>query len=269
MTPNFEKGDKYMLCDICQTRQAKIFYTEIVNGQKKEQHLCEQCASEYTAVPLNELLGGQGLSSIGSILSGILSNYSKTKGKSLPNEKRGETSCPECGTTESEFLKTGRTGCPVCYNVFRDMIAKNFKTMQGGMTHTGKEPAFAKYIQIDDAPVVESGSTEDLEKSLNLGTDDDFIEIVENKDRKKATSGKGTSKKKSEVKLEDLQKSLKNAIAEEDYELAAKLRDEIKKKEASEVKDKAGSGKKAAGTGTSKRKAPAKKNEGKDEKKKK
>ena len=106
-----------MLCDICQTRQAKIFYTEIVNGQKKEQHLCEQCASEYTAVPINDILGGQGLSSIGSILSGILSSYSKAKGKSLPSEKRGETTCPECGTSESEFLKTGRTGCPVCYNV--------------------------------------------------------------------------------------------------------------------------------------------------------
>ena len=139
-----------MLCDICQTRQAKIFYTEIVNGQKKEQHLCEQCASEHTMVPLNELLGGQGLSSVGSILSGILSSYARDRGKELKDEKHTETRCPECGTTESEFLKTGRTGCPVCYNVFKDMIAKNFKTMQGGMTHIGKEPSFAKFIEIEE-----------------------------------------------------------------------------------------------------------------------
>ena len=226
-----------MLCDICQTRQAKIFYTEIVNGQKKEQHLCEQCASEYTAVPINDILGGQGLSSIGSILSGILSSYSKAKGKSLSSEKRGEAVCPECGTSESEFLKTGRTGCPVCYNVFRDMIAKNFKTMQGGMTHTGKEPAFAKFIQIDEAPVTDGKNfAGNLEQTLNLDPDDEMIEITENKSKKKTAAKEPSAKApaakpKDTDKLESLRQKLKNAIAEEDYELAAKLRDEIKKTE--------------------------------------
>ena len=82
-----------MLCDICQTREAKIFYTEIVNGQKKEQHLCEQCASEYTPIPINEIMGGQGISAVGSILSGILSNYAKDRGKKLPTrEKRNAPS---------------------------------------------------------------------------------------------------------------------------------------------------------------------------------
>ena len=228
-----------MLCDICQTRQAKIFYTEIVNGQKKEQHLCEQCASEYTAVPINDILGGQGLSSIGSILSGILSSYSKAKGKSLPSEKRGETTCPECGTSESEFLKTGRTGCPVCYNVFRDMIAKNFKTMQGGMTHTGKEPAFAKFIQIDDAIASENReSVRSLERTLNLDSDEEMIEITENKTRKKADPKDTAEKTKKADKLETLRQKLKNAIAEEDYELAAKLRDSIKSLEDKGAKDK-------------------------------
>jgi len=227
-----------MLCDVCQTRQAKIFYTEVVNGQKKEQHLCEQCASEYTAVPLNEILGGQGLSSIGSILSGILSSYSKNKGKALPDERHEEAACPECGTTESEFLKTGRTGCPVCYNTFRDMIAKNFKTMQGGMTHTGKEPAFAKFIQIDESPqiVKKKNVAGDLEKSLNID-EDDLIEVVENKDNKKAPK-KNTTARKKKPGLEELKKNLQAAIAEEDYELAAKLRDEIKAKEAKNEKKK-------------------------------
>ena len=232
-----------MLCDICQTRPAKIFYTEIVNGQKKEQHLCEQCASEYTAVPINEILGGQGLSSIGSILSGILSNYSKNKDKALPNEKRQESACPECGTTESEFLKTGRTGCPVCYNVFRDMIAKNFKTMQGGMTHTGKEPSYAKFIQIDEANVSENradlmGSLEEkLDLSGSQGADDELIEITQNKQTKKeAPAAKKRRKKPADI--ETLKNQLKNAIAEEDYELAARLRDEIKAKEGKNEKKK-------------------------------
>ena len=249
-----------MLCDICQTRQAKIFYTEVVNGQKKEQHLCEQCASEYTAVPINEIIGGQGLSSIGSILSGILSSYSRSKGQALPNEKRVETTCPECGTTESEFLKTGRTGCPVCYNTFRDMIAKNFKTMQGGMTHTGKEPAFAKFIQIDETPRPEriAKLPENLEESLNIGEDDEeLIEITENKGRKIGTSKKKAEAQPAQVDIEGLKQNLKNAIAEEDYELAAKLRDEIRKVE------------KGTGTKTKTRKTASKTKEVKNEKKKK
>ena len=219
-----------MLCDICQTRQAKIFYTEIVNGQKKEQHLCEQCASEYTAVPLNGIMGGQGLSAVGSILSGILSNYAKDRGKSLNAEKKGEIVCPECGTGESEFLKTGRMGCPVCYNTFRDMIAKNFKTMQGGMVHTGKEPSYAKYIQIDDTP-----SAEIKNKSKDfLNLDEEDLGMDEEKASGKRTfSGKGNKKKGDGI--EELKEKMKNAVAEEDYELAASIRDEIRKLENKEA----------------------------------
>lgn len=231
-----------MLCDICQTRQAKIFYTEIVNGQKKEQHLCEQCASEHTAVPINELLGGQGLSAIGSILSGIMSSYAKDRGKALESENRVETTCPECGTTESDFLKTGKTGCPVCYNVFRDMITKNFKTMQGGMTHVGKEPSYAKYIQIDDSVPKQTfvnKNLEDLDKKLNIPGEDEaeinpnIKEIVKEKPKRKPAAQKSGVKKIGELK-----EQLKHAIEIEDYELAAKLRDEIKALEVKNEKKK-------------------------------
>ena len=231
-----------MLCDICQTRQAKIFYTEIVNGQKKEQHLCEQCASEHTAVPLNELLGGQGLSAIGSILSGIMSSYAQDRIKELPNEPRVETTCPECGTTESDFLKTGKTGCPVCYNVFRDMIAKNFKTMQGGMTHVGKEPSYAKYIQIEDSILAKDNRDEkisDLDRKLNIPAEADETEMyVKLPDKNKAEKKKPSKRKTKEEKILELKEQLKNAIEIEDYEAAAHLRDEIKALEVKNEKKK-------------------------------
>ena len=243
-----------MLCDICQTRQAKIFYTEIVNGQKKEQHLCEQCASEHTMVPLNELLGGQGLSSVGSILSGILSSYARDRGKELQNEKHSETRCPECGTTESEFLKTGRTGCPVCYNVFKDMIAKNFKTMQGGMTHTGKEPSYAKFIEVEEyipSPVRNKDRSPEelrgLDKKLNLSiasdVADEAVSGTASKRKKKneeKTSGnkKRTSKSGTEEKIAALKEKLNEALKVEDYDAAAGLRDEIRALEVKNEKKK-------------------------------
>jgi len=231
-----------MLCDVCQTRQAKIFYTEIVNGQKKEQHLCEQCASEHTAVPINELLGGQGLSAIGSILSGIMSSYAQDRGKLLSNENRVETTCPECGTTESDFLKTGKTGCPVCYNVFRDMIAKNFKTMQGGMKHVGKEPSYAKYIQIEDIipnPVKTDDKLEDLDKKLSLSDPEEAEIMVKAPDvKEKKTKKKTSAGKTKEEKIRVLREELKNALEIEDYEMAAGLRDKIKALEVKNEKKK-------------------------------
>ena len=45
-----------MLCDRCKKRDAKILYTEIINGLKKEQHLCEECATDYTSFQMEKPL---------------------------------------------------------------------------------------------------------------------------------------------------------------------------------------------------------------------
>ena len=35
-----------MLCDGCHENEAVVFYTEIINGAKKELHLCEASAAQ-------------------------------------------------------------------------------------------------------------------------------------------------------------------------------------------------------------------------------
>lgn len=240
-----------MLCDICQTKPAKIFYTEIVNGEKKEQHLCEDCASEYTAVPLNEIMGGaQGQLSIGSILSGILSKYAKDNSEEGSGiQKRIDTRCPECGTSESEFLKIGRLGCPVCYNAFSNLITKNFKTMQGGLQHTGKEPAHAKFIEISDnfqsmpailTPAADGVDESSMSEQPAKETSKKAASKTAGKKKAEKTSNKAALSKDAakeentavnelmdEAKLADLKNRLALALEEENYELAAELRDII------------------------------------------
>ena len=39
-----------MLCDECHENEAVVFYTEIINGEKKELHLCEACAAKETGM---------------------------------------------------------------------------------------------------------------------------------------------------------------------------------------------------------------------------
>ncbi len=214
-----------MLCDICQMREAKIFYTEIVNGKKTEQHLCEQCASEHTAFPIGDMGGKQ--IPIGNILSGILNRYMNDRENDAPETVPGKDSepvCPECGTTESELLKYGRMGCPVCYSVFADIVNRNFKASQGGTSHCGKEPNFAKRIEIAEPVNVKNG------KKLSM---------LEN-DGKKKTSGRSANssriaskskpngKNGNEEQIAELKTELKQAVEQEDYDEAARLRDEIR-----------------------------------------
>jgi protein arginine kinase activator len=127
-----------MLCDRCQKRDAKILYTEIINGVKKEQHLCEECATDYTSFQMEKPLMNSELT-LGDLLSTLLDNYTaadKVKtGESLPS-----VVCSSCGTSYEEFVQKGRFGCAQCYCSFSEQLGKTLKGIQGAELHTGKRP---------------------------------------------------------------------------------------------------------------------------------
>lgn len=127
-----------MLCDRCQKRDAKILYTEIINGVKKEQHLCEECATDYTSFQMEKPILNSDLT-LGDLLSTLLDNYT-----SPDKNKTGETApsiiCEHCGTSYDEFVQKGRFGCAHCYPSFSGQLGKNFKGIQGSEMHNGKRP---------------------------------------------------------------------------------------------------------------------------------
>jgi len=127
-----------MLCDRCQKRDAKILYTEIINGVKKEQHLCEECATDYTSFQMEKPLMNSDLT-LGDLLSTILDNYTTTD-KKKTGEQTPAVTCNHCGTTYEEFVQKGRFGCAQCYRSFHDQLGKTFKGIQGADIHTGKRP---------------------------------------------------------------------------------------------------------------------------------
>lgn len=222
-----------MLCDVCHTREAKIFYTEIINGQKKEQHLCETCAGEQTLAIKDKL----GEISIGTILSGILQNYAK----GIAGPSANEPVCMRCGMTASEMVKNGRLGCPECYNAFSMILDKNLRTVQGTDGHHGKVPVNAVNIKIT-APVNTAKTAAEVMKEATdeIARKNDSAKL---KKEKKAPVESGssrpagkTAKKKSSQAEKDLSKlsvaqlkvRMTAAIEAEDYDEAARLRDEIK-----------------------------------------
>jgi protein arginine kinase activator len=127
-----------MLCDRCQKREAKILYTEIINGTKKEQHLCEECATDYTSFQMEKPILNSELT-LGDLLSTLLDNYTGA-GKKQSGEATPSVTCNNCGTSYEEFIQKGRFGCSECYRAFNEQLGKTFKGIQGAEVHTGKRP---------------------------------------------------------------------------------------------------------------------------------
>lgn len=127
-----------MICNKCKKNEANVFYTEIIGGEKKEQHLCEECALEYTSFQSNNTKGNKELT-LGNLLSTILGNYYSSEGNGTKKEPN-EPTCKSCGTKYSEFLKIGRFGCCDCYDTFYNALNKSLISIHGSNVHVGKKP---------------------------------------------------------------------------------------------------------------------------------
>lgn len=125
-----------MLCDNCKTREAKIYYTEIIDGCKKEQHLCEECAKKFTSFQMESPTLSKQFT-LETLLSSLLSAYEESKEEKVEEKI---LTCEHCGMTYQEFLKTGMFGCPQCYQSFKEPLRDCIKNIQGASKHMGKAP---------------------------------------------------------------------------------------------------------------------------------
>ena len=164
--------DEKKTCSVCKEKPATLFFTKISSDNKKQNlDLCDACAKAKGVdedpmallVPDSDIMLGLGAAQeITQTTGGV------------------ELKCPRCGFSQADFKKSGRLGCPECYQVFAEGLEGLLKTMHKGTRHTGKSP-----------------------EALRQSRD--------NAERLKA-----------------LQKKLAKAVASEDFEQAAKVRDELK-----------------------------------------
>ncbi len=97
--------------------------------------------------------------------------------------------CDKCQMTFDEFLNKGEFGCEHCYEAFASKIDPILKNIHGGNRHIGKK--------------------------LNITTNDNIK--IQNEEVHE------------DAELNELNKKLKQAISDENYEEAAIIRDKIKK----------------------------------------
>lgn len=125
-----------MLCDKCKKNQAKINLVKIVNGEKQETWLCEECAKNLSNMPFFSELGKD----VGVPFQGLLTDILTNIEGAAKNKKPKELKCSQCGLTSSEFEKTGVLGCCNCYRTFSDAIKIKVDKLQGCSKHIGKVP---------------------------------------------------------------------------------------------------------------------------------
>lgn len=129
-----------MQCQECQERQATLHFTQTVNGEKKQMHVCEKCAKEkgYVTYP------GEDMYTLHNLLAGLFNFDQEAMKPAAEHEKltlKKELECPHCSMTFTQFKKVGKFGCATCYETFSAHLDPIFRRVHSGNTkHSGKIP---------------------------------------------------------------------------------------------------------------------------------
>lgn len=181
-----------MLCENCKKREANVRYSENINGIKKEMHLCEECSKKLGITDKMDFKMPS--LDFSGLFGSFLEDFGTSDFMPLLNEVK-LIKCDGCGSTFDDIINTGRYGCANCYDVFEDRMDPILKKLQGDNRHNGRLGKIS-----DNNVKFNNNETEKLDN-------------------------------KADNKLKKLQEELKQAIKEERYEDAAKIRDEINKKQ--------------------------------------
>jgi protein arginine kinase activator len=186
-----------MKCDKC-TKKATVHLTEIVDGKVMEMHLCEDCARDQSQ-HMEQQFG------LADLLAG-LSDF----GMQIPSTQPKEAlRCAACGLTYDDFRKFGRFGCARCYDAFAPQLKALLKKIHGANAHLGKSPQGGPSLPLESVPAEgEAGRGEAVPQPPLAGPETETVET--------------------------LRVRLQQAIEQEDFELAARLRDKIYKLEGRE-----------------------------------
>ncbi|MDA1007876.1 MAG: UvrB/UvrC motif-containing protein [Planctomycetota bacterium] len=113
-----------MHCDHC-SNPAVVHEIVIHNGAKTEVHLCMEHAIEKGhSIPLTQPIAA------------LFASTMKRPAASATN-----AFCDVCGSTWAHFRKSGRLGCPSCYDTFGDALAAQIILAQrGSVAHGGEAP---------------------------------------------------------------------------------------------------------------------------------
>ena len=122
-----------MLCQECRQRQANVKVTTIVENQRRELHLCDECASTRGELRF----ASEAQASLGEMLAALLH---KGLIKQASRGGGGEAACPTCGLDYDEFTRHGKLGCSQCFEAFEEQLKGVLRHVHGSSRHVGRAP---------------------------------------------------------------------------------------------------------------------------------
>jgi len=129
-------------CQSC-SKPATVHLTDIVNGHKKELHLCQACAEEQQLLKQQEL-------NLPAILQTLIGQH-----LGQLTDELARLTCPACGIKYMEFRAEGRLGCPHDYAVFRVGLEPLLQRIHRADRHVGKTPRRSAGSPADQVELLE------------------------------------------------------------------------------------------------------------------
>ena len=105
---------------------------------------------------------------LAEVLYNISSQLNAEKKQETADQEHSGIFCSTCGWDYEGFRKTGRLGCPDCYHAFYDTLKSAIGAMHRGTTHTGKVPGVSQGKAPKRAPMDKAILKRELEKLQNL-----------------------------------------------------------------------------------------------------
>lgn len=201
--------DVAVKCDKC-SNEATVHEVVIKGGKQHEKHLCEQCAKGdglpvQTHAPLTSLLTQyitQQTDAAATVATGVAPGLA-------------QATCTGCGLGFAQFRQSGLLGCALCYEAFEQQLGPLLaRAHEGGTHHVGKSPKSAEGTRaVKSTAAAATGDEEPTRPAPTL-----------------AATARETEARKAQISA--LRKQLSDAVAAEQYEKAAKIRDELARLDA-------------------------------------
>ncbi len=186
----------------------------VVDGVRVERHLCERCA-------IREMggggAGGGGGGTIADPLKAAAEMSQQTVGMdpTTPEAPRA-LACGKCGLTFNEFKTDGKLGCASCYEAFVAQLGGILMRAHEGATHhAGKVPR--RVAASRDAGAGRFAGHRVSQSAAEASSQERSDEDERMRQRAEIAA-----------RLVTLRKHLGEAVTSEQYERAARLRDEVR-----------------------------------------
>lgn len=148
-----------MLCEVCGKNEATVEFTEIIDDEVTQLHLCESCAREK-GIEMEQHF------SIADLLAGLTDLGLELEPKEV------SVKCTNCGMTYDDFRKIGRLGCGECYKAFKRSLLPLLKRIHGSTRHVGKAT-----VKLEKAAGVEKKSElQELRQNLQRAIESEEYE---------------------------------------------------------------------------------------------